>query len=215
MNSCYYEKRIGLNTLWQMMIRRWKIALVVFAPLVIATIVVSQFVIKKTYQSSASFYNTAGLNSSQHAEIISIIKSEEVANKAIEELSSSHPTIIISTNDIISGLSFESFNSSKSGNVSFMFNYTIEKATQPILASVYNVAYTEIKSHYPNLIKQSEASKAVNISKNNTYLWIGLGSSVVLALGMAFIDEIISDEVYDSDDIRYLGSPAFEITASK
>ena len=59
------------------------------------------------------------------------------------------------------------------------------------------------------------ASSPSDVSGTNKYLIIGIAAGAVLALGLAFVDEIISDEVYDRRDVELLGSPSFEITASK
>ena len=42
-----------------------------------------------------------------------------------------------------------------------------------------------------------------------------IAASAVLGLGIAFLDEIVSDEVYDEDDVALLGSSSYGLIVTK
>lgn len=211
-----YEKNIGLKAIWQTINRRWKIILATMIPIAFVTVLVTQFFIKKTYQSSISFINNANLSTTQHSQIILQIQKEETITKTVQQLSSYEKPININQNDLLNGLSFVPFNSSNPGVVTFSFKSTQKAIVKPVLAELSNVAIEEIKNNgFPNISISSEVSNPSKVSKDSTYLLIGLVASAVLGLGIAFVDEIVSDEVYDEDDIALLGSSSYGLIVTK
>ena len=216
-----YEKNIGLKTVWLTIIRRFLVIFAVFLPIALATVVYTQFFITKTYQSSVSYYRSGGITSAQYPIIPSTIKSSETAQTVADNLKSADPVIKhsngseITASEILNGLSITSSISSTTGTVSFTFQSSDKAICKVVLEEVANVALPTINATLSGTTISSHASEPTKNSKENTYLLIGLGAGLVLALGFAFVYEIISDEVYDKSDIESLGCGGFDFTASK
>ena len=49
-----YEKSICLKTIWLTIVRRFEYILLIFVPIALATLIVTRFVLKKTYQSTVT-----------------------------------------------------------------------------------------------------------------------------------------------------------------
>ena len=217
-----YQKNIRLKTLWISIIKRFRLIALIFVPVALATIIVTEVVLKKTYKSEATIANTANLSLAQYNTIQFNTTKDDSINRVVNNLSVEKKIVHkngtqFSFEEIKNGIIVSSF-VSNSPFVTISFQSTDNTVVQPVLSEIVDVAIYEIKNAPGGLssIYISSPSTAAQKSSNESkYLIIGLVAGAVLALGMAFIDEIISDEVYDSDDIRYLGSPAFEITASK
>lgn len=216
-----YEKIIGLKTIWLMIIRRFLAIFAVFVPILLATIVYTQFFITKTYQSSISLYRSGAITVSQYPIIPSAIKSSETAQAVADKLKTADPVIKhsngseITANEIISGISIASSIPATTGTVSFTFQSSDKAICKIVLEEVLNVALPTINETLPGTVISSHASEPAKNSKENTYLLIGMAVGAVIALGFAFVYEIISDEVYDKDDIEKLGCSGFEFTVSK
>lgn len=211
-----YEKTIGLKTIWLTIIRRYLAIFLVFIPIAAATVIYTQFVMKKSYQSSTTFINNTNLNQTQHDQIALQITKTETINATVERLAVKETPIIVDASTITSGLSVTAFNSSNPGIVTFSFTSTNKDIVKPILTELGEVALDAVKaSGFANMGYKSRASEPTKVSKDKTYLLIGLAAGAVLALGFAFVYEIISDEVYDKDDIEKLGCSGFEFTISK
>lgn len=211
-----YEKTIGLKTIWLTIIRRYLAIFLVFIPIAAATVIYTQLVMKKSYQSSTTFINNTNLNQTQHSQIALQITKTETINATVERLAAKEAPIIVDASTITSGLSVTAFNSNNPGIVTFSFTSTNKDIAKPILTELEEVALDAVKaSGFANMGYKSRASEPIKVSKDKTYLLIGLAAGAVLALGFAFVYEIISDEVYDKDDIEKLGCSGFEFTVSK
>ena len=101
-----YEKTIGLKTIWLTLIRRFEYILFVFIPIALTTLIVTQVVLTKTYQSSV----TVSLNTTFTTPNFEVFKtygtSQEVLDSTVEKLQA-EKGIGISASDISSGLSFK------------------------------------------------------------------------------------------------------------
>ena len=216
-----YERLIGLNTVWLTIIRRFVVIFTVFIPIALATIIYTQFFITKTYQSTASLFRSGAISTSQYPIIPSTIKSAETAQTVADNLKSADPAIKhsngneITASEILSGLSIASSITTTTGTVSFTFQSSDKTICKIVLEEVAKVSLPIINNTLPGTAISSHASEPIKNSKENTYLLIGLGVGAVLALGFAFVYEIISDEVYDKADIENLGCSGFEFTVSK
>ncbi len=221
-----YEKSIGLKTIGLTFLRRFHMILIIFLPMALASIIVTQFLLTKTYQSSVTMSRGAGttITTSQYTVMQTYIRDSSVnaedhtkdgaVAKAVTKLESQG--IKITANDINKGLAFPS---AKDGAISFTFSFTsINSAlVQPVLKAVSESAVENMSliEGYKNTRIESAASGATKNSKEKTYLIIALVASAVVALGVPFVYEIVSDEVYDRKDIESLGCEGFVLTASK
>ena len=221
-----YEKTIGLKTIYLTLARRLHIVVLIFLPLALASFIVTQFVLTKTYQSTVSMGRggTNVITTAQHTVMQSYIKDATVNEedptksgalaKAVEKLKAEN--ITITTSEINAGLSFATM---ANNSASFSFSFTSKKQAivQPVLKAVSEAAVENLSTtkDYATSTIVSAASAAKKNSKENTYLLIALAGSAVLALGVPFVYEIIADEVYDKEDIESLGCESFTLTVSK
>ena len=231
-----YEKSIGLKTVWLTIIRRFLTILVVFAPVAIATVVYTQFFIKKTYSSSVTLTADKDISVAAYSSFPIVVKSEDVAKEAernLAKLDEEGNPILDNNNqplkatthadgskitwgEIQSGLSVASSISSATRKVSFSFQGSEQGIVKPILDEVAKaVVVADPYKSTTTKLTAGEASAAAKNSSESKYLLIGLAAAVVLGLGFAFVDEIVSDEVYDKKDIELLGCDGFEITVNK
>ena len=211
-----YEKAIGLKTIWLTFVRRWKIILIIFVPAALATLIVTQFFIPKQYQSSASFLNNASLTSTTHNAAQLQIKKEATLDKAVKYLESDYSITNISASNILNGLTFTAFNSNNPSVVSFSYTTKQQKFAKPVTEALSKAGLEELQANgFDKMTISSPASNPVSVGKGKQYLLIGLVASTVLSLGIAFADEIASDEVYDEDDIAMLGSSSYGLIVSK
>lgn len=212
-----YEKTIGLKTIWLTLIRRFEYILFVFIPIALTTLIVTQVVLTKTYKSSV----TVSLNTTFSTANFEVFKTygtnQEVLNSTVEKLQA-EKGIGISASDISSGLSFTT-PASNSPSGSFAFQSTNKALVQPVMeiysSTLVSYAKTKDEGKFSSMNITSEASAPVKNSSENKYMLIGLAAGLVVALGIAFIDEIFSDEVYDKKDVELLGCEAFELSVSK
>ena len=221
-----YEKNISLKTVYLTIVKRFILFILIFVPVVTVSFVVTRFILTKAYKSSVStsrgtsfLITTAQWTVMQRFITDTTEREDPAANgaivKAVEVLKEEN--ITISINEIINGLSFDTM---VNNSASFSFNFTSNKKSivQPVLKAVSESAEENLQAttgdfKYSKII--SPASSAKDVSKNNTYFIIALAAGFVLALGVPFIYEIVADEVYDREDIEYLGCSGFELDASK
>ena len=211
-----YEKTIGIKTIWLTLVRRWKIILIIFVPATLATLIVTQFFVPKQYQSSATFLNNANLTATTHNAAQLQIQKEVTLNKAVEYLETDYSITNISASNILNGLSFTAFNSSNPGIVKFSYTSRQQKTVKPVTDALSKAALEELKANgFDKMVISSPASNPASVGKGKQYLLIGLAASAVLGLGIAFVDELVSDEVYDEDDVALLESPSYGLIVSK
>lgn len=211
-----YEKRIGLKTIWQTIVRRWKVILIIFIPVALASLIVTQFMMTKKYSSNMTFLNSSNMDNAKYATAVAIIQKEDVINATVKYLAEQEKSIKVTASQITSGMSIPAWKSN-TPYITVTYTSTNKSLIQPILNAYKEKALEAFVASgtYKDMKVSSGPTDPSKVSKDRTYLIIGIAAGAVLALGFAFVDEIISDEVYDKEDIEYLGSPAFEITASK
>ena len=218
-----YEKNIGLKNIWLTIIRRFKTILLIFVPIAVTTLIVTTFVLTKTYQSSATISKTTVFNAAQHQILQSYASNEETITKMVDKLKEKDIKHSngkeISASDIVSGLSFSALNTS-SIYVTIFYQTTDKSIAQPVLEELTAITVDTLKNDettkkdFSSVAISSSAGAAVKNSKEKKYLLIGIAAGLVVACGLAFIDEVISDEVYDKSDVELLGCEAFELTTS-
>ena len=213
-----YEKRFGLKTIWLTFVRRWKLILLILIPLAGISFGAIKILIKPTYQSSTSVTkNTAAaLSQADHNNIAACYTDSEVLAATVELLATDEYKITIAASTIRNGLSVATFKSGEA-SVDITFGSKTKMDSQKILSALNVKAIEKIKTGPYSLAnaKASDATKTSEVSSAKKYLLIALAASLVVALAIPFIDEIISDEVYDKKDIEYIGCEGFEIDASK
>lgn len=215
-----YEKNISLKTIWLTFRRRYDGILFIFIPILLASFLVTNFMMTKTYLSTATANNTAVINDTQRQNVQALIKKSEtlttVANNlkanghkhangayiAPEEIGAK-ALVSIATNSITMTVTFES---------------TDKTITKYVLDEILNVALPIAKTSGWGLDKlavASPASAATKNSKETKYFLIAAAAGLVVALAVPFIYEIVADEVFDAKDIAAWGVPASYIDASK
>lgn len=224
-----YERNISFKTIYQTIARRFVMIISIFSLIFFASFVITNFLLVKTYASSASLFKGSTISSIQYSTMQSYVSdtsnSEDkpgaiyttflnLKEKNIKYSNGNEITI----NDIKSGLSFSPL-VSNSVFFTFSFQSTDQSIAQSVLKELSEVSTDYIKTRggadYTNLIVYSPASSAKKNSSETKYFIISLVVGAILAFGVPFVYEIIADEVYDRRDIEYLGSPAFELEASK
>lgn len=225
-----YEKQIGLKTIYLTLARRFHIILLIFIPIALATFLVTNFMMTKTYQSSVTLNRNAVISAAQYQVIqnyVSDTSNDETKPGAIyttavnlKENNVKHANgNEITVAEIKSGLSFATL-ATNSITVSYSFTSSDKSITQQVMNELTKNAVAYLKSdrnntkaEYANM-SYSEASAPTKNSSENKYLLIGLALGAVLALGVPFVYEIVSDQVYDKDDIIALGGDAFTLTVT-
>ena len=237
-----YERSISLKTVGLTIVRRWVGIVLIFAPIALASYVVTQKMMTKSYSSSIVLTNNAAVVQAQHSILASAAKDKNlsytVTTPAAEEGGEATTETIyvfpeaakqlaadgvkhangkaITAEEIVAGYSVGAF-ASNSITVTFSFTSSDSTVTKKILdvttPLIYKAAEPRITGTKNFVV--GEASAPTKVSKENTYLLIGLAAGFVVACALPFIDEIISDEVYDAKDVRMLGCDGFEIKANK
>ena len=222
-----YEKNIGFKTIYTTIIRRFYIFLIIFVPVAIASFFITNFMLTKTYISSATLNRGGVINSTQYSVIQSFVQdtssddekpgaifttAENLKDKGVVHSNGNEITV----NEIRSGLSYAPLDSN-SVYMTIYFQSSDSTVTQNVLNELMSVSVTYLKARtggdFANLTISSPASSATKNSKEGTYFLIVLAAGFVVSFAIPFIDEIVSDEVYDKYDIESLGCSAFEIKA--
>ena len=211
-----YERVIGLKTIYMTLLRRTEAILVLFFAFALASFIVTNFFIPKEYTSTAVYTNNAAITQPVYTLMQNEIKSDLAMEAVITNLKTAKVTHEngkeITKSDVTKGLSFSGF---ASNMVSFRvsFKSAEQGVTKYVLNEISTVSKDVLAAKYPNL-KPGEASEAAKTSKENTYLLIGVVASLVVALAVPFICEIVNYQVYQKSDIEDFGAEAFEIRAS-
>ena len=208
-----YERNISLKTIYLTLVRRLAFILLIFIPIAIASVVVTQFMMTKTYQSTAVFKKSAAVYSQpQHLHVQDVCVAQ--IDSVVEELGTQ--SIVVTANEIKSGLTFSAYTANQF-TVTVSFQSTKSNIVQPVLKLLSEKAKDVMvaEKDYASTTLSSEASAAKKNSSENKYLLIALAADVVLALGIPFVYEIVSDEVYDAEDLERLGCAGFTVAASK
>lgn len=221
-----YEKQIGLKTIWLTLVRRWPYVLIIFLPILLASLIVTQGIMKKTYASTATiskFYAAAPYFDAGSWDKFKIYIDNSLATTetALAEQGVKHVDGSLITVADMATVSLAAFKSNQS-TLTITFTSSDKTITKPVLTELTTQAYA--KCFNPDGSAQSgfegtkfEGGSASNpsISSGNTkYFIIGAAAGLVLALALPFVYEIASDEVYDAADISSWGVPAFDMKAS-
>ena len=222
-----YEKFIGLKTIYLTLARRFHFILFIFLPIALASFVVTNFMLTKTYQSTVTVSSNAAIAAADYQVLQTYVKKVGTADNPgtldtvvtnLKENGVKHSNgSEITINEISSGISFNSL-ASNSISVSFTFQTTEQAIAKPVLDEVAKVALANLKASntkYNVYNVSGEATAGVKNSKERQYFLIALAAGFVVACAVPFVYEIIADEVYDKEDVEMLGSPSFEIKVSK
>lgn len=221
-----YERTISLKIIWTAIVRRWYVFFMIFIPVALISYIITDKMLTKTYVSSVSFSRGAGttISTAQHTVMQTYItdttenkddpsKSGAIA-KAVAALVQEKFTITAA--DIKAGISFKSMTNA-AASFTVTFTYKNQSMVQPILKAVSEFAIENMHNSgvkdYTGATIVSPATAATKNSKERTYFLIALAAGFVVAFGIPFVDEIVSDEVYDKYDIEALGCSAFEVKA--
>lgn len=223
-----YEKTIGFKTIWTSIIRRWHIFLMIFVPVCLVSLLVTNVFFVKTYISAIAISRGGIINATHYAIIQNYVTntSSKDGNEGavyitalnLKEEGFTHKNgSEITVNEIYSGISFRALETNAL-EVSFSFQSTDSSITQKVLNELTKNAINNLKvsgaADYNQMsIVGDGASSPVKNSKERTYFLIALAAGFVVAFGIPFVDEIVSDEVYDKYDIEALGCSAFEVKA--
>ena len=217
-----YENTIGLKTIYLTFVRRFRLILLIFVSIVSVSFIVTNFFIKKTYQSSSTITKEVVFTANHYQNAQLTIKSESVLATVATNLENNgilHSNgSKITSNEINSGLSFSAFSSSNpSLSLTIYFQTTDKKIAQSVLYEITSVSVSTLKNSkdFAQTYISQDATKPYKNSKENQYFLISLAVGIVLSLGIPFIFEIVSDEVYDEDDVALLGSPSYGLIVSK
>lgn len=213
-----YERTIGMKTIGLTIVRRFLVILIIFIPVALATFIYTKYGITKTYQSSATMFKSSNFNAAQYENFKAGVKnSVEAAKSYLDENNITHANgKEITIDEINAGLTYSAL-STTSPSVNINFQSTDSSIPQNVLKAVTEQALATLNTgtgDFATLKFSKEATAAVKNSSENKYLIIGVALGAVLALGFAFIDEIVSDEVYDKKDVEQLGCSGFYINTN-
>ena len=212
-----YERTISLRTIYLTLLRRTEAILIIFFPLALASFLVTSYMIPKQYTTTSSIANNALIAQSTYDVMKLKIQNDEVYTTVAMNLKTSgikHSNgKEITMSEISSGISFSAY---KSSMVSFTISFVTsdQSVAKGVLTEYTNVALETLLPSFANLSVSKEAGNPSKTSKENTYLLIGVAASLVLALGVPFVYEIVADKVYDRKDIEAWGVPAFDLYVS-
>ena len=220
-----YERVIGLKTIYMTLLRRTEVILVLFFTFALASFIVTNFFIPKEYTSTATFAtndDTAAIASTNYPSLQSVLKGDLVLETVVNNLKTGKVTHAngnnVTKSELLSGLSFApTSTSSQISRFTVSFKSAELGLTKYVLSEYCAVAKDVLGNHATAAFKKvvpGEVSEAAKTSKENTYLLIGVAASLVVALAVPFIYEIVTDQVYQKSDIEDFGAEAFEIRAS-
>ena len=227
-----YERQIGLRTIWLTILRRFVDAIVIFVPIALASFIVTQKVMTKSFTSSTSLSINGVINATQYAVIKSSINTADLAyTVTADDEEKTATTYYVYTqaaaNLVAKGVNIKpdelykkiSLGALATNSASITISFTASDSALPkkVLDEVAPLLVTAYKQKRTDLATMSTvpAGNAVHSSKENTYLLVGLAVGLVLGLGFAFLDEILSDEVYNAKDINNFGGAGFDLKVSK
>ena len=223
-----YERIIGLKSVWLTIVRRFVIILIIFIPISLVSVAYTQLFMTKTYLSSITLLSDKDISPTGYTPLPSAVKSEKVAKAAEESLAKTkdddgNPITpikhangsAITWEEILKGINIPSAVSTATRKVSIEYQSTEQSIAKPILEAVAKATIANNPLSGINLSISGTATTGTHSSSENKYMLIGIAAGFVLGCVLAFIDEVISDEVYDKKDIEMLGADGFEISASK
>ena len=215
-----YERRVSLKTLLLLFIRRYEFIAIFLIPSVVASLIISQVVNKKTYSSSVSLqYYGSVITANNYKIVRDVVLSSGTISMTAKNLKENKIVHSngneISETDILNGISVTDY---ATNSIYFTFSYesTDKSVTDLVLDELTEMTLYSLKKD-PST-KLGGMTVAVPVSepkandKNRKTLILGLGVGVLASLASAFIAEIILDEVYDKSDVELFGGTAYEIS---
>ena len=200
-----YEKQIGLKTIWLTLVRRWQLILCIFVPISLLSVLVTQAFMTKTYQSGFDITFSTNISGSLTG-IQNTIKNKSTTDEVSANLRTT-AQLDISSDYIYSNISFGKLDSANT-TFSVYFQSTNKGIVEVVAKAIKDVAVPKLSS----VSATSDVTEVSKNSKENTYMLIGFAIAAVFALGFPFAYEIVSDEVYDKDDVNDMGGNGFEVT---
>ena len=221
-----YERRIGLKTIYLTFVRRFIYMIIIFVPIALVSFLVTNYGIKKTYQSSAQVTkNAAFVYNTTYSTYSLIVSNPETATTAANNLQTAGKThkngSAITVDEINTGLSMPTWSSSTSNSIiaTIYYQSTDSSITKFVLEEVVKVAnekaLAKSATDFAGLTSQGTPSDPKVNSNGTKYFLIALAAGAVLAIGVPFVYEIVADEVYDKEDIELMGSEGFNLKLSK
>ena len=203
-----YEKTIGLRTIWLTLVRRYKIVFLFFIPILAISYLGTKKVFKTSFQSSITIKRGgATISQDNHGKLMDFMTSSDTKTKVSEALAEQEKPIRIEPSQI--NLSYTTW---KSGMTSI--NVTFASSNQTIAKEVMAAVktYASNKDNYADSANfQFSEPSVATISKQKKYFIILTALGLMVSLGLAFYDEITSDEVYDVKDVSLFTDTGFEI----
>ena len=213
-----YEKSIGLKTIYLTLVRRFHIILALFIPIALGSFIVTNVIMKKTYQSSAVLTKDNVFSAAHYQTAQLTIKSEENLTKVVESLAkngiahSNGKQITIS--EINSGISFSQYKSTDTNvSLTVYFQSSESRIVQPVLEEISEqsiVSFQTVKD-FGSIRITTHATKATKNSQETKYFLIAIAAGAIISFGIPFVYEITTDELYDADDVKNLGCDAIEL----
>ena len=205
-----YEKSIGLKTIWLTIVRRFKIVFLFFIPILAVAFIYTQKMMKPTYSSTVTITKNSTITNDNYNKLVAYAISNEVKTNVVSALEAEgkkHKN----GNAIVESDINPSFATYVSNKVSTSF--TISSSDGSVTEDIANAVKNYIAENFSEKTSYSfgNASKADPGNKSTKYFIIITFVGVIIGLGLGFVDEITSDEVYDAKDVETLGLASFEI----
>ena len=216
-----YERSISLRTIYLTLLRRIEWIILIFVPIVLASFIVTNFVMVKRYKSSVNLTNTAAISAAQYQVMQTYVLNDDTIDEVVLNLKTKSPMVKhsngewVSAKEIKSGVTFSTL-ASNSISITFSFETTDSTIAKPVLQELADVAAAKlVEAKYMPNITAGTASGPSKSSSENKYFLIAVAGGFVLACALPFIYEIAADQVYDKKDIALFGAEGFELKASK
>ncbi len=211
----YYERNIGFRTIYLTIVRRFKLILLIFLPILGVSLIVSFFVLPKTFQSSVTISKSSSIMSITNYETIqSYVKSTGTINKTAEQLkkeSISHSNgNEITLDEIYSGITFAPLGTN-SISVTFYFQSSDKGCTQSVLSVLANITVDALRND-PATSKEFSALSITtppSVPHKNTsdtkIVLVSLFVGLVISFAASFVYEVYSDKIYNDKDLLFYG----------
>ena len=215
-----YEKRIGLNTIYLAIKRRFGVILyLLVCSALVGVIYVTSFATKE-YKVSAVFTGTAYITTQDFSELKADVSSDVAIDTTVANLNEKglrHANgDLISSSDIKGKLTY----SDLPGNTydfKFQLSGTDKSVLKQILNELSNVSidivnnYFTSKYTYKTFSVSQSTSDPIKISKEYNYMLFIMVVGGCLGLILATTKELVSDTVYDKYEFEYYNSDVYEI----
>ena len=217
------SKEISLKTLLLTFIRRFDLMLLVLIPAFLVTVLVSNFMIAKTYYSELSLSQQRTIiKETQYDTIKKYATSTGAITKAVDQLKKEKifhaDGSAITSEEIKAGLSFNKYEAN-SIYVTYSFTSPDKTITKSVLSQLTAATIDYLKDDESAKLTNVTISKPITdpqeTSRNKKIFLVGTAVSVVVAFTTAFIVEVALDKVYDKSDFELAGVKVTEINLPK